>query len=421
MEAVCELKDPRPREAAAAVIGADTTWTSDRVWVLEGLVTVVPSVTLTIEPGTVIVGQKGSALVSRSGGRIVARGTREAPIIFTSAKPLGARLAGDWGGVAMLGQAPVNRENFSLRIIPDSEEALFGGNRTDWDCGVMEYVRIEFGGGQVNGEEALNGLTLGGCGSQTVIDHVHVHFGADDGVEIFGGTLDLRYVLVSRAQDDGFDIDTGWRGTGQFLAVLQDSGGDNAVEIDNLGEDPEATPQTDFTIYNYTLIGDPEGGDQRGITFKAGGQGTFSHGIIMGHPLEAIDVFGTASGMRGLGGDIDVTTTLFFQIGLGGTHYFPLDGEPGERDPDDSTKDDDGGFREHTHFQRTEARNRFGIDPGIADPYDLLTPNFVPAAEQVSGGIAPPPAPFDPTAVYLGAFAPNADPWTEDWTAFPSN
>lgn len=414
----------KPRVPITGVIGKDTTWTADNVYVLDGIVTLTPSTTLTIEPGTLILGQRESALVGRMGAKIIAEGTREEPIVFTSAKPEGQRLAGDWGGVAVLGQARVNRDDFQLNILTDEADALFGGNDDTWNCGTFKYVRVEFAGGKVKGEEALNGLTLGGCGSQTKVEYLQIHFGEDDGLELFGGTVDLRHVLISRSQDDGLDIDTGWRGTAQFLAIIQDAAGDNAIEVDNLGEDPTKTPLTDFMIFNYTLIGSHMSGNQRGVTFKAGGIGALSHGIIQGHTLEAVDVFGKESGDLANQDRITIEHTAFFQIGPDDESYFPMTNAEGETNPDDPTDmllGDDSGFEEDAYFRDPRTNNIFGQDPGIARPYDLLNPSFTPTNTAIVTGVdipAPGP-PFLATANYLGAFAPGVDPWTEDWTSFP--
>lgn len=426
---ICEVAPGAERVHVNDVIATPTTWTADKVWILDDLIPVTASGTLTIEPGTTVLGNPGSALIVESGGKLIAEGTREAPIVFSSSSPVGRRRAGDWGGVAMLGKASVNRDNASLRIFPavegdpvSGENVNFGGSDDTWNCGSLKYVRIEFGGGRVRDEEALNGITLAGCGSETQMSYVQVHLGADDGVEIFGGTVNMDHILVTRAQDDGFDIDLGWRGRAQFVAILQDAAGDNAVEIDNLGEDPTKLPLTDFDLYNFTLISDPEAAS-RGITFKAGGIGTFSHGIVMGHGLEAIDVFGQESGALANEGRALVERTLFYEIGDSESsgRYFPNNKEDGEQDPntEDPAPSDDAGFEEDVFYVAAERNNVFGVNPGIPNVYDLFAPGWVPSAQEIQT-IAP-PAPFDATAVYKGAFAPGQISWTDAWTAYPGN
>lgn len=406
-----------PREVVTDNIGGEVTWTADRVWVLRGVITVQPSAHLTIAPGTTILGEQASALVVRAGGTLDASGTRDAPIVFTSAEPPGQRLAGDWGGVVLLGQAPVNRDGAYLRILPGELEPPFGGDDPEWRCGSLRYVRIEFAGGAIQGTDYLNSLSLGGCGRGTVIDYVQLHFGGDDGIEIFGGTVDIRHVVVTRAGDEALDIDLGWQGTGQFIAVQLDAASSGSVEIDNLQEDATKLPLTDFRIYNYTFIGSPDARTQRAIVFKAGGGGLFSHGIVMSHGREAVDVEGVPAGLRALAGEADVMNTVFFDIGDPVEHVFPTAGEPEE---DDGSGDDDGGFAEDVYYRDPAWNNAFGEDPGIASPHDLTAPSWVPLVGPVVGVDAP-PAPFDPTANYRGAFAPDAIPWTEGWTAYPEH
>lgn len=384
----------------------DTTWTSDKIWVLENLTLVIPPATLTIEPGTTVLGKFNTGLASLAGARLVADGTREEPIVFTSEKPVGQRLAGDWAGLALVGLAPTNRENFNLRITTDQFDTAVGGDDEDWNCGTLRYVRVEFGGSEVDGRKALKGVTLAGCGSETTVDYVQTHFSDDDGFGVFGGSVDLRHIVSTRARDDGIDFDTGWRGTAQFLAVQQDVVGIEAMEVENLAEDPLATPQTDARIYNYTLIGaNGEGARQIGVYNKLGGKGTFSHGLVVGHGTASAHIEGPESAQHANDGEIVIRDTLFYNGGPDGMSYFDLV--------------DDDGFTNYAIYEDPEFNNLFGVDPQFeGDPYDLTDPGWVPSVEN-SAGVDPPPAGFDPTAVYRGAFAPGLVPWTEGWTAYP--
>lgn len=392
----------------------DTTWRADKVYVLKNVIMVIQPATLTIEPGTLILGERDSALVTQAGARLEAVGTREAPIVFTSAKPVGQRRAGDWGGLALIGKASINRVPMYLNIVTNKEDAEVGGTDDSWDCGTLKYVRTEFGGGLIDGEKALNGLTFAGCGSETEVDYVQSHFGDDDGIEIFGGTMDIRHAVSSRPQGDGFDLDVGWRGTGQFLAVQLDTNGQEAIEGENRGEEPTAEPLTDFQIYNFTVIGSEQETDlQRGVIFKSGGFGKLSHGIIMGPSTEALHIEGAESAGHARADRIIVEDTLFYDIGPGDdTPLFSLDEEALMSGP----------FQPDAYFRDENTRNVFGLDPGFEDPYDLGDPTWVPSPEHTTGrDIEPPPEGFDPTAVYLGAFSPSSPPWTEGWTAYPKN
>jgi hypothetical protein len=390
----------------------DTTWTADKVYRLNNLIIVIQPATLTIEPGTLILGERNSALVTQAGAKLIAEGTRAKPIVFSSAKPVGQRKSGDWGGLALIGKATINRPNMTLRILENEDEDKIGGSDDTWNCGTLKYVRSEFGGGLIDGQKALNGITLAACGSDTEVDFIQAHLGDDDGIEMFGGTVDIRHAVASRPQGDGFDLDVGWRGKGQFWAVQMDGNGEEAIEIENRGEEPTALPQTDAQIFNYTVLGHQELTDlQRGLIFKSGGLGMLSHGIIMSPSTGGIHVEGTESAQHGVDGELVVRNTVFFDVGEDGTSYFSL----GE-DAQQST------FDPQVHFMQAEFSNVFGSDPGVEDPFNLGNPGWVPSPEHTTGrDIEQPPEGFDPTAVYRGAFSPSASAWTEDWTAYPKN
>ncbi len=427
------------REYISSHIVTETTWTNDRVYVLEDMIHIVGA-QLTIEPGTQIRAKPQAGLISRSGSRLHAEGTREEPIVFTSDEDPGRRLAGDWAGLALVGNAPVNRDDFLLRV--DSDEhgrPLVGGSDDTWDCGTLRYVRVEFGGSEVamevNGQtelhKALNGITLAGCGSETTVEYVQSHLSDDDGIVAFGGSVDIRNAVVTRAQNDGFGFDTGWRGTAQYLAVQQDGGGEDAIEIQNLAEDHHGEPVSDGQIYNYTLIGNDRQQSewQMGIFFKRGGKGKLSHGIIQGHPSAGLYVEGEVSGEHAHNGDLVVQNTLFYDIGADGDGWFDwIDIEKADEwDLVDGQETAAGyeGFlaSDYSMFTDPQHNNVFGEDPGFdGDPYDRSDPGWVPAPEHTTGGeIEPPPESegFDPTGNFLGAFAPNSTPWTDGWTSYP--
>lgn len=408
VEQVCEYPE---QVAVTDHIVEDTKWTADKVWVLENLIMVVAPATLEIEPGTLILGRRNTGLVSLAGAKLEAVGTRDKPIVFTSEKPVGQRLAGDWAGIGMVGRATVNRENFELRIITDVHDTSVGGTDDKWDCGTLRYVRVEFGGSEVDGQKALHGITIAGCGSDTEIDHVQTHLSDADGVVVFGGTVDLRYVVSTRARDDGIDFDTGWRGTAQFLAVQQDLLGFEALEIENLAEDPAAAPVAQPRIYNYTLIGaNREGERQIGLFVKNGAQLEASHGVVVGHKSAGLYIAGEESAQLATDGSVNVRNTLFFNTGDSGKTYFA------------PQLDEEGVFDNYAYFEQEEFNNVFGKDPGLEKPYDLTNPGWTPDPMNTTGrNIDPPPDPFDPTAVYRGAFSPSAVPWTEGWTSYPLN
>jgi len=244
-------------------ITRDSTLTADKQYLLRGFVTVERGATLTIEPGTIIYGEKetkGSLIIKR-GGKIYANGTKDRPIVFTSAQPVGRRAAGDWGGVIILGEAPINVPGGTAVIEGGlGDDGIYGGNNPDDSSGVFRYVRIEFPGVPYQPDNEINGLTLGGVGRKTLIEYVQVSYSGDDSFEWFGGNVNARYLIAYKGLDDDFDTDFGWSGKVQFaLAVrdpnIADISGSNGFESDNDGTGTTNQPRTSGIFSNVTSIG----------------------------------------------------------------------------------------------------------------------------------------------------------------------
>lgn len=246
-----------------------TTWKNNSDYLISGLVFVNEGQTLTIEAGTVIKFEEGqgdnaSALIVARGGKIVAEGTPENPIIFTSEKDdlegsVELHEKGLWGGLILLGNAPINApgNEASIEGLPLSDpRVIFGGNNPEDNSGILRYISIRHGGTSLGEGNEINGLTLGGVGSETKIDHIEVISQADDAVEIFGGTVNLRYIISAFCNDDCFDVDMGYQGMGQFwLAIQENEYGNFCLEIDNNPSRPLATPYSHPNISNVTFIG----------------------------------------------------------------------------------------------------------------------------------------------------------------------
>ena len=150
------------------------------------------------------------------------------------------------------------------------------------------------------------------------------------------------------------------------------------------------------------------------MTLKEGTAGQIVNGIIMGSPLEAIDIREAATATQATNDQLVVRNTMFFGIGSTGTNYFPTAAEEVDAD------DDDGGFDEDAHFRELRYGNVFGVDPGLADAFNLTAPNWVPAGNSAAATNAVrPPQGFDESANYNGAFEPAGTDWTQGWTAFP--
>lgn len=238
--------------------------------------------TLTIEAGVTIVADPADpandVLLVNRGSKIDAVGTPSAPIIFTSRQNLSATgtsdsTQGQWGGVILLGQAPTgvcrtgtgpNDAAGSSTVCENSAEGLvtprfYGGPTPASNSGRMQYVQIRFTGIDISagGGNELQGLTLAGVGSGTFLSHIQSHNSADDGIEVFGGTANLRYFAITGADDDGFDYDNGYRGFVQFLVVAQKPGGATSdsftLEVDSNGNE-DLLPRTYAQISNFTFI-----------------------------------------------------------------------------------------------------------------------------------------------------------------------
>ena len=250
-------------------VTTNTTWTNNNIYLLVGDVIVKNGATLTIEPGTLIKGDKptvGRLIVSRT-GVINANGTSERPIVFTSNQAVGSRAPGDWGGIAIIGEAAsnaldANGNPIDLRLECGTTTDYDGGgsNPTD-NSGIFRYVRIEYAGVACAPNKELNGLTMLCVGSGTTIDHVQVSYGGDDAFEWFGGTVNANYLIAYANTDDDFDSDNGWSGKVQFAVVVRDgaiadaAGDSNFFETDNDATGTGNQPFTSSVFSNVTCVG----------------------------------------------------------------------------------------------------------------------------------------------------------------------
>lgn len=264
---------PAPTMTVSGSITSQT-WTPANTYLLSGTVAVASGNTLTILPGTVIRGEKTSkaCLIISKGAKINAAGTVSNPIVFTSNE--NTRNPADWGGVVILGNGIVNTACSTCPTNPNSNniegfatvfpEIAYGGNNNADNSGVMSYCRIEFAGVALSTtpNSELNGLTMGGVGSGTKIDHIQVSFGGDDSFEWFGGAVDAKYLISFRGLDDDFDTDFGYSGRIQFGLIVRDknisdaAGDSNGFESDNSGGTGlNKLPITKAVFSNITSIG----------------------------------------------------------------------------------------------------------------------------------------------------------------------
>ncbi len=272
------LTDVAPANSNIVNVTADittnTTWYATKTYKMSGLIYVRNNATLTIQAGTLIKGvysSTGTALVITKGAKINAVGTATSPIVFTSAKAAGSRLAADWGGIILLGKAGFNLNAGVNNIegITATANTEYGGGTTpidDDNSGALKYVRIEYGGFVFSPNNEINGLTFGSVGRGTTIDYVQVSYSGDDSFEWFGGSVNCKHIVAYKGLDDDFDTDNGYKGIVQFALGIRDpSISDNPAvstsegfESDNNASTLEAATGYDNTaaiFTNCTLLG----------------------------------------------------------------------------------------------------------------------------------------------------------------------
>jgi len=230
---------------------------------------------LTIEAGVRIFASGGSdyLLVNR-GSQLFAEGTATTPIIFTSRQNVEGTTTidsqGQWGGIVLAGRAPQSGcahlpDALTLPITcagtVEGTSAFYGGNVAADNSGRLRYIQIKFSGFEISTGNELQGLTMAGVGSGTTVDHIQIYNSSDDGIEIFGGNVNLRHIVINGADDDGLDTDTGWRGGAQFGIVTQRAPGSTSRSA---GFEFSAAPKTETLatrylskpkIANWTLVG----------------------------------------------------------------------------------------------------------------------------------------------------------------------
>jgi hypothetical protein len=274
-------------DAATDTIKTNTTWTSNNVYLLKGVVYVKDGATLTIQPGTIIRGSElvaNSSLVVTRGSKLIAEGNASRPIVFTSNKAAGTRQRGNWGGLIILGKATNNItasatgsvstgtaglmqiEGLATTAINrhGAGDALAPSADDNDSSGVLKFVRVEFPGYVFNPNNEINGITFGSVGRKTVVDYIQVSYSDDDAYEWFGGTMNISHAVAFATRDDDFDTDFGYNGSQQFGLIVRDpdmadASRSNAFESDNEASgntrNPAFTPKTNPQVSNFTVIG----------------------------------------------------------------------------------------------------------------------------------------------------------------------
>ena len=268
-------------------------------------------VVLTLQPGVVAFASTGASwLAVNRGNRINAAGTAAQPIVFTSRdNVLGLATddsQGQWGGIVLLGRAPVTDCTVAPAATPGTvncerqtegavDPAYFGGATPSDNSGTLRYVQIRYSGYVLSGDSELQSLTLGGAGSGTTISHIQSHNSSDDGFENFGGRVSLRNFVITGADDDGIDVDTGWQGTIQYVIAVQKSSGnpDSIIELDSANALESQTPRTQLKLANFTFVHrNAASGNQAAMLFRGGADASLVNGVVVS-PMPCLRLNGT--------------------------------------------------------------------------------------------------------------------------------
>lgn len=383
----------------------DVVLTNDTTWVLDGLVQVgddnANSSTITIEPGTVIIGGGGSAdyLYINPGSKIFADGLPHAPIVLTSDQDGFIEGTdpgpGDVGGLVVSGNAPSNAcPDAPFNCFSEFDQTLrFGGDQENESSGSISYWQVRYAGIEFQPNAEVNSFTFQGVGDGTSVHHLQAYRGQDDGIEFFGGTVNVNYMVVTEGGDDAIDWDLGWSGKMQFAAVIEgegfgeDFGIEGASNPDNFDAAPRATP----VVSNLTLIGSPSG--DAGVLFKDGSAGQVWNSVITGFPSGCLEFEDLAT--------YDAAGTPQNPTGVSAFAGLVIDCDP-------LFSDEDGAAY--------SVGDLFNAGPNnvVADPQ---LDGFIPqqGSPALEGGLDVAGSDYFQFTEYRGAFDGNTD-WTDIWT-----
>tara|TARA_R110002020_G_scaffold475970_1_gene715108 strand:+ start:24863 stop:26068 length:1206 start_codon:yes stop_codon:yes gene_type:complete len=314
-----EEPDPTGEE-----INLQGTKTSDLVldpintYTLTGGLIMAPGTKLTIPAGMTIKASSGASvfIAISQGATIDAQGTASEPIVLTSASA--APVAGDWGGLILLGKAPINSVSGNATSTSEIGGLPYGGTDPGDYSGIIKYLRIEYSGGAADSSSENNGFSFYGVGNNTVVDHIQAYEGKDDGMEFFGGTVNVNYIYVTGAQDDSVDWTEGFSGQLNNVYIVQGAEHDKGIEADgfntDIGNNSDPVYFAKPTVSNIHIVGAGEG---EAVRLRAGTQGVFSNMIIEDFAL-AYHIVGDATnsptGQGVLDGDLSVTDVNFVNV-----------------------------------------------------------------------------------------------------------
>ena len=406
-----------------------------------GGVLIIPAGTrIEAEPGTqaVIIALRASASgtggILKPNGRIHALGTSANPVVFTVKASPGTRIRGMWGGIVLNGISTKLNVPGGIGVGEGNTGSYgYGGFSSTvqntiadtMSSGILQYVRVEFGGIKVTADNEVNGFTFNAIGSNTVIDHLQAHMVADDAFEWFGGTANAKYLVASGCDDDMIDTDFGTQSKLQFVFGIQDQAlGNRGMEADNDASGSSNTPVSKPTIWNFTFVGgngtDDKNNDDNneGMYWRRNTQYDANNGIVSYFNRIGLTLDGTADSTNASNGTATAKNMIMWnnlssnvknvkQVALKTT----------------AQNYDTVGLRTilDANFMNILVQNPNFTSVNTtanANPFNGSMPNPVPSAV-VTGGTPPNDGFFDISATYIGAF--NTTNWLTGWTYWATN
>jgi len=294
----------------------DLTLDANSSYKLNGSLIMTNGTTLTIPACMTIEALSGGAdvyIAISQGAKIVANGTASCPIVFTSdaANPS----AGDWGGLIILGKAPINSVTGNATATSEIGSLPYGGTDSSDNSGSLNYVRVEYSGGAADGQSENNGFSFYGVGNGTDVNYIQAFTGKDDGIEFFGGTVNASFVSVINAEDDSVDWTEGYSGTLNNVYISNRVSDDKAIEADGFNTDfSNATGvYSKPTVNNLTIVGEGSTIHAEAVRLRAGTQGIFTNVHITGY-AEGFDLDDAQTGNGVTSDDLQVTNVTFVDV-----------------------------------------------------------------------------------------------------------
>ena len=291
------------------IINENISLTNSDNWLLSGGVFVEEGHTLTIlNGGTIYTDTDVTTFLSvMQGAKVFIEGSQDNPVVFT---PLTDNPTyGDWGGIIVNGYASLNT---GFTAEGEGGTGIYGGDDDNDDSGILRYVRVEYAGKILGTDNELNGFSFNGVGDATTVEYIQAYKGSDDGIEFFGGTVNVRYAVSTHNQDDSFDWTHGWRGKGQYwLAQQGPDGGDRGIEADNNSDDNLLEPYSNPILCNITLEGYDDGDSlNTGIRFREGTKGKVYNALITNFPKYGVRVSDEATLNNLTNGELILSNSL---------------------------------------------------------------------------------------------------------------